>query len=42
MKPERAGDYVGHMVEAIDRIATYLEGAWTARRSLRILWSRMR
>jgi uncharacterized protein with HEPN domain len=26
MKPERAGDYVGHMVEAIDRIATYLEG----------------
>lgn len=26
MKAERAGDYLGHMIEAIDRIATYLEG----------------
>lgn len=26
MKQYRAGDYVGHMIEAIDRIATYLDG----------------
>jgi len=26
MKPERAGEYVGHMIAAIDRIATYLDG----------------